>query len=90
MTVVAAAVESQILCNNEIVQVPERGHTDTVVRSLIVKVGTIGHDDKCQVYSLDIITLFLCFLSSQAEGTEMMKAYNWLLCPKGQSGLHHR
>lgn len=90
MTVTAEAVESQITCDNEIVEVPERGRIDKVTRSLIVKVRTMGHDDKCQVFLLDIITLFLCFLSSQAEGTEMMKAYNWLLCPKGQSGLHHR
>ena len=24
---------------------------------------------------------------SQAEGTEMTKTHNWLLCPKGQYGL---
>lgn len=27
------------------------------------------------------------FLPPQAEGTEMTKNYNWLLCPKGQYGL---
>uniref|UniRef100_H3BZU7 Alpha-2-macroglobulin-like n=1 Tax=Tetraodon nigroviridis TaxID=99883 RepID=H3BZU7_TETNG len=54
VTVTAEAVASHASCDNEIVSVPERGRTDTVTRSLIVK----------------------------AEGTEMTKIHNWLLCPK--------
>lgn len=38
VTVTAEAVASHASCDNEIVSVPERGRTDTVTRSLIVKV----------------------------------------------------
>ncbi|XP_046718468.1 alpha-2-macroglobulin-like isoform X2 [Silurus meridionalis] len=37
VTVSAEAEQSQILCDNEIVSVPERGRIDTVTRSLIVQ-----------------------------------------------------
>nr|XP_057935129.1 alpha-2-macroglobulin-like isoform X2 [Doryrhamphus excisus] len=57
VTVTAEAVPSHASCDNEVVNVPERGRIDVVTRSLIVK----------------------------AEGSEMTKTYNWLLCPKGQS-----
>ncbi|KAI5630560.1 alpha-2-macroglobulin-like isoform X2 [Silurus asotus] len=39
VTVSAEAEQSQTLCDNEIVSVPERGRIDTVTRSLIVKGG---------------------------------------------------
>uniref|UniRef100_I3K5B8 Alpha-2-macroglobulin-like n=1 Tax=Oreochromis niloticus TaxID=8128 RepID=I3K5B8_ORENI len=55
VTVSAEAVASHVLCDNEVVSVPDRGRIDVVTKSLIVK----------------------------AEGTEMTKTYNWLLCPKG-------
>ncbi|XP_028274575.1 alpha-2-macroglobulin-like [Parambassis ranga] len=57
VTVRAEAVPSHASCDNEIVEVPERGRIDVVTKSLIVK----------------------------AEGTEMTKTYNWLLCPKGDA-----
>ncbi|KAM9468690.1 alpha-2-macroglobulin-like isoform 2-T2 [Clarias gariepinus] len=57
VTVSAEAEQSQTVCDNEIVSVPERGRVDTVTRSLIV----------------------------QAEGTEQMKSWSWLLCPQGNS-----
>ncbi|KAG7231898.1 hypothetical protein INR49_010119, partial [Caranx melampygus] len=57
VTVSAEAVASQALCNNEIVNVLDRGRIDVVTRSLIVK----------------------------AEGTELTKTHNWLLCPKGEA-----
>ncbi|XP_040901702.1 alpha-2-macroglobulin-like [Toxotes jaculatrix] len=57
VSVTAEAMASNILCDNEIVSVPDRGRVDVVTRSLIVK----------------------------AEGTEMTKTYNWLLCPKGEA-----
>ncbi|XP_070684724.1 alpha-2-macroglobulin-like [Pempheris klunzingeri] len=57
VSVTAEAVVSHTLCGNEIVSVPDRGRTDVVTQSLIVK----------------------------AEGTEMTKTYNWLLCPKGDA-----
>ncbi|KAG7231896.1 hypothetical protein INR49_010117, partial [Caranx melampygus] len=59
VTVSAEAVASQVLCGNELVNVPDRGRIDVVTRSLIVK----------------------------AEGTELTKTHNWLLCPKGGFGL---
>uniref|UniRef100_A0A8P4KGZ8 Alpha-2-macroglobulin n=1 Tax=Dicentrarchus labrax TaxID=13489 RepID=A0A8P4KGZ8_DICLA len=34
---------------------------------------------------IDVVTRSLIV---KAEGTEMTKTYNWLLCPKGQYGLH--
>ncbi|CAJ1065980.1 alpha-2-macroglobulin-like protein 1 isoform X1 [Xyrichtys novacula] len=37
VSISAEAVASQVLCNNKIVNVPERGHIDVVTRSLIVK-----------------------------------------------------
>lgn len=39
MSVRAEAVASHVLCDNEIVSVPDRGRIDVVTRSLIVKVG---------------------------------------------------
>uniref|UniRef100_H3DA36 Alpha-2-macroglobulin n=1 Tax=Tetraodon nigroviridis TaxID=99883 RepID=H3DA36_TETNG len=56
VSVTAAAVASEVSCNNEIVTVPMRGRVDKVTRTLIVK----------------------------AEGTEVMEAFNWLFCPKGE------
>ena len=41
MTVSAEAEQSQTVCDNEIVSVPERGRIDTVTRSLIVKVSVL-------------------------------------------------
>ena len=41
VTVSAEADQSQAVCDNEIVSVPERGRIDTVTRSLLVKVGLI-------------------------------------------------
>uniref|UniRef100_A0A4W4F330 Alpha-2-macroglobulin-like n=1 Tax=Electrophorus electricus TaxID=8005 RepID=A0A4W4F330_ELEEL len=40
VTVSAEAEQSQTVCDNEIVSVPERGRIDTVTRNLIVQVGT--------------------------------------------------
>ncbi|XP_034549609.1 murinoglobulin-1-like [Notolabrus celidotus] len=57
VTMTAEAVASHASCNNEIVNVPERGRIDMVTKSLIVK----------------------------AEGTEVTKTHNWLLCPKDES-----
>ncbi|KAM4566979.1 alpha-2-macroglobulin-like [Odontesthes bonariensis] len=57
VTVTAEAVPSHASCDNEIVNVPERGRIDVVTRPLRVK----------------------------AEGTEVTKTYNWLLCPKGNA-----
>ncbi|XP_040901700.1 alpha-2-macroglobulin-like [Toxotes jaculatrix] len=57
VSVTAEAISSQISCENEIVNVPDRGRIDVVTKSVIVK----------------------------AEGTEMAKTYNWLLCPKGEA-----
>ncbi|XP_034557121.1 alpha-2-macroglobulin-like [Notolabrus celidotus] len=57
VTMTAEAVASHASCNNEIVNVPERGRIDVVTKSLIVK----------------------------AEGTEMTKTHNWLLCPKDEA-----
>ncbi|XP_074525481.1 alpha-1-macroglobulin-like [Halichoeres trimaculatus] len=57
VTVTAEAVASHASCNNEIVNVPERGRIDVVTKSLIVK----------------------------AEGTEVTKTHNWLLCPKDEA-----
>ncbi|RVE64678.1 hypothetical protein OJAV_G00128200 [Oryzias javanicus] len=57
ITVTAEAIPSHASCDNEIVNVPERGRIDIVTKSLIVK----------------------------AEGTEITKTYNWLLCPKGEA-----
>ncbi|XP_074527263.1 alpha-2-macroglobulin-like [Halichoeres trimaculatus] len=59
VTVTAEAVASHASCNNEIVDVPERGRIDVVTKSLIVK----------------------------AEGTEVTKTHNWLLCPKDEAAL---
>uniref|UniRef100_A0A8C9XN29 Alpha-2-macroglobulin-like n=1 Tax=Sander lucioperca TaxID=283035 RepID=A0A8C9XN29_SANLU len=36
---------------------------------------------------IDVVTRPLIV---KAEGTEMTKTYNWLLCPKGQYGLHQK
>lgn len=83
MTVTAEAVASHASCDNEIVSVPERGRIDTVTRSLIVKVKTRQPTMlswPCE-QSCVIILMFLF----QAEGLEMTKIHNWLLCPKGQS-----
>ncbi|XP_034549611.1 alpha-2-macroglobulin-like isoform X2 [Notolabrus celidotus] len=57
VTMTAEAVASHASCNNEIVNVPERGRIDVVTKSLIVK----------------------------AEGTEVTKTHNWLLCPKDEA-----
>ncbi|XP_007575635.1 alpha-2-macroglobulin-like [Poecilia formosa] len=57
VTVSAEAVPSHASCENEIVEVPERGRIDTVTRSLRV----------------------------EAEGSEIIKTQNWLLCPTGET-----
>ncbi|KAM9318614.1 alpha-2-macroglobulin-like [Pholidichthys leucotaenia] len=57
VTVSAEAVPSHVSCDNEVVNVPDRGRIDVVTKSLIVK----------------------------AEGVEMTKTHNWLLCPKGDT-----
>ncbi|XP_074542611.1 alpha-2-macroglobulin-like protein 1 [Halichoeres trimaculatus] len=57
VTMTAEAVASHTSCNNEIVNVPERGRVDVVTKSLIIK----------------------------AEGTEVTKTHNWLLCPKDEA-----
>uniref|UniRef100_A0AAQ5Z388 Alpha-2-macroglobulin-like n=1 Tax=Amphiprion ocellaris TaxID=80972 RepID=A0AAQ5Z388_AMPOC len=41
VSVSAEAVTSHVLCDNEIVSVPDRGRIDVVTRSLIVKVGVL-------------------------------------------------
>lgn len=98
MTVTAEAVASDVSCDNEVVSVPERGRIDVVTRSLIVKVGALKKDNK-EVYSRNIFFfqliqdkipgshIILCLPLSQAEGTEMTKVHNWLLCPKGRTNL---
>lgn len=90
MTVTAEAVASHASCDNEIVSVPERGRIDTVTRSLIVKVK--NHQPKAPMIRchghVDSQMFSLFFFIFQAEGTEMTKIHNWLLCPKGQSSSH--
>ena len=92
MSVRAEAVTSQISCDNEVVSVPERGRIDVVTRPLIVKVGTFKNKMMKAEHFYQLPKWKLCnshyFFPSQAEGTEMTKTYNWLLCPKGQYDLH--
>lgn len=89
MTVTAEAMASHASCDNEIVSVPERGRIDTVTRSLIVKVKT--HQPKARAICCrgdwESHVGFFVF-QFQAEGMEMTKTHNWLLCPKGQSTSH--
>lgn len=85
VTVSAEAVASHASCDNEIVSVPERGRIDTVTRSLIVKVKTRRPKAGMMRCHGDVDRR-VCVLF-QAEGTEMTKIHNWLLCPKGQSSL---
>lgn len=85
VTVSAEAVPSHISCDNEVVSVPDRGRIDTVTRSLIVKVGKWEQNNQtwCNcifiIYNVNQVIWLL-----QAEGTEIMKAHNWLFCPKGE------
>lgn len=85
VSVSAEAVQSHIACDNEIVNVPERGRIDTVTKSLLVKVCSLLLLWNLLMYRYHLVPLTENnLLSSQAEGTEKTDTYNWLLCPTGQ------
>lgn len=92
VTVSAEAVPSHISCDNEVVSVPDRGRIDTVTRSLIVKVGKWEQNNQTIINCIFIIynaNQMIWLLLLQAEGTEIVKAHNWLFCPKGEFVLGH-
>uniref|UniRef100_A0AAR2IJ51 Uncharacterized protein n=1 Tax=Pygocentrus nattereri TaxID=42514 RepID=A0AAR2IJ51_PYGNA len=63
VTVSAEAEQSQTVCDNEIVSVPERGRIDTVTRSLLVQVGN----------KLSRLLLHVCFTgNSVSEEMELV------------------
>lgn len=92
MSVTAEAVASRISCNNEIVLVPDRGRIDKVKRTLIVKVSNTSTNVVLNGFNLACQRALCCRLMLlsiifQAEGTEKVQTYNWLLCPKGECSL---
>ncbi|KAG7235001.1 hypothetical protein INR49_003200, partial [Caranx melampygus] len=83
VTVSAEAVASQVLCGNELVNVPDRGRIDVVTRSLIVKVGAL-------------LTAFVmrCFAKAQSftfiDPAKIQQSKTWLLSKQQTNGCFQK